>query len=222
MVTQQADGGWELPAGAAGMSELVFTGFAHGVAGIAYFLAHFAEHTGREDVRRAAVRAGQWLCQQAEPGRSASRAVRWPYSIGSNQSWHWWCHGGPGIAIALLALHRLTGEDHYLKLIRRALQVHPYAVTSNNFSQCHGLSGLGEVYLEAYRYTGTREYLKRARYLAAQLVALARSDAEGSTWLVENPHRPTADLMIGSMGVAHFLARFQEGDARRLTLPLLL
>ncbi|MGI4871136.1 MAG: lanthionine synthetase LanC family protein [Janthinobacterium lividum] len=222
VATQEADGGWQLPAGASGMSGLAYTGFAHGVAGIVYFLAHYAEHSGRADVRQAAMRGGKWLCQQVRRAPAGGGAVGWPYTVGSNDSWHWWCHGGPGIAIALLALHRLTGDAHYLKLTRQALSVHPYEVCFNNFSQCHGLSGLGEMYLEAFRYTGARDYLKRARYLAVKLAALAKTDASGVTWLVENPHRPTADLMIGSMGVAHFLARFSEGSANQLTMPLLL
>ena len=204
------------------MSGLAYTGFAHGVAGMVYFLVHYAEHSGRADVRQAATRGGQWLCQQARRAPSGGRAVCWPYTAGSSDSWNWWCHGGPGIAITLLALHRLTGDAHYLKLTRQALSVHPYEVCFNNFSQCHGLSGLGEIYLEAFRYTGAPYYLKRARYLAVKLAALAKTDASGSTWLVENPYRPTADLMIGSMGVAHFLARFNEGSANQLTMPLLL
>jgi hypothetical protein len=53
------------------------------------------------------------------------------------------------------------------------------------------------------------------------LIALARRTGTGAiTWLVEDPFKATADLMIGSAGVSHFLLRFAV-ERSRIGIPLL-
>lgn len=218
---QAADGSWSLPDGVEGLSGTTYTGFAHGVAGIVYFLAAYTRHFRAELAAAAVVRGGAWLLEQAHPAEGA-RSLWWPIERGGTRAWSWWCHGAPGIALAFLALFQLTGDSSYAETARAALRGLDPDQRHANLSQCHGLSGLGEILLEASQVLGEDEWSARAARLALSLEALARREAGGACWLVENPFQPTADLMIGCGGVAHFLARLAQAPELSYGMPLLI
>jgi len=219
LTTQNPNGSWTTPAGAVGMSGETLTGFAHGVAGIVYFLAAYWARTTDRDSAQAAEKAAHWLLSQAE---RANNTITWPYSDQNKTRWHWWCHGGPGIALAFLTLFEVAGEPAYAEVARAALRVHPPDLRHQNLSTCHGLAGLGEIYLEAARVLNEEEWQFRAERLANLLIALGRDNNDGSlTWVVEDPNMPTADLMVGSGGVLHFLLRAHAKE-HVMGFPLLL
>jgi lantibiotic modifying enzyme len=123
--------------------------------------------------------------------------------------------------LAFLQLFKLTGDRAFGTVARGALNVHREDARSTNLSICHGLTGLGEIYLEAASALGDDYWLRRAQAIAATLLALARPSRSGHlTWLVENPYVSTADLMVGTVGVLHFLARLHSQNAD-LSFPLL-
>lgn len=107
--TQEANGGWILPAGVTAMSGGTYTGFAHGVAGVVAFLARYARRSGSAAAHAAAERGGQWLLKQARPGQGGM-SLWWPVRLDGEESWAWWCHGAPGVALGLLELFELTGR----------------------------------------------------------------------------------------------------------------
>jgi hypothetical protein len=82
------------------------------------------------------------------------------------------------------------------------------------------MSGLGDILLEAYRVLGEVEWLDRARAIGVAMAGLAGRSVDGASWMVENPYRPTPDLMIGTSGVLHFLARLTAHDNPTFGLPL--
>ena len=217
--TQLADGGWRWPQGVKTMEDTAYTGFAHGTAGIAYFLTVHARLRGSDASRTSALLAGEWLIAQSTNLDDGGTPV-WPQQAGGTEAWHWWCHGGPGIAIALLALHEMTGDPTWASLARSALDVHPSSVRHANLSQCHGLAGLAEVYLEAARVLGEDTWLDRAKEIGETLIGLRRTQDGMTSWTVENPYHATADLMIGSGGIAHVLARLYTDDRNQLGMPL--
>lgn len=218
---QHLDGSWAWPDGVKGMEGVIYTGFAHGVAGIVYCLSVYASYFGDANAKAAAQRGGKWLLKQARSSHD-EKSIWWPMQSDHDESWRWWCHGGPGIAIAFLALFELTGERQYADTARLALNTHPAEVRYSNLSQCHGLSGLGEILLEATRVLRESEWGLRAENIGLTLRALGREGQNGTCWLVENPHHSTADLMIGCSGVAHFLARLSSDQPSLFGMPLLL
>ena len=221
IATQDADGGWALPEGVEGMAGTRYTGFAHGVAGPVYFLAEYGARFRRGRADRAARSGAEWLTQRAAGPGGPDASVEWPMKEGDQERWRWWCHGGPGIALAFLKLFERTGEVRYAELATRALRTHPLDVRYSNLSQCHGLSGLGEIYLEAARVLGDDRWLTRATRVGHVLLQLAREGEQGGlTWLVEDPYMATGDLMIGSGGVVHLLLRLSF-EAPKLGPPLL-
>jgi serine/threonine protein kinase len=218
--SQSSDGSWVLPEGVRAMSGSVYTGFAHGVAGIISFLASYARFADSDSARAAAERGGQWLLETARPG-PLGLSLWWPLNPQTNEAWAWWCHGAPGISLAFVALFELTGKLKYAAAVRACLRGHPKDVRNPNMSQCHGLSGLGEILIEAHRVLREEEWLQRAQTLGQLLSNLVRREPAGASWLVENPYQATPDLMIGTGGVIHFLARLQCGPDAGFGLPLM-
>ncbi|MBN3815595.1 protein kinase/lanthionine synthetase C family protein [Paraburkholderia sp. Se-20369] len=216
---QNADGSWRLPEGVRAMSGSIYTGFAHGVAGITTFLAKYASVTGSDAARTGAVRGGQWLLEAARTG-PLGMSLWWPIVPDGEEAWAWWCHGAPGISLAFLALYELTGQGKYAAAVRACLRGHHEDVRYANMSQCHGLSGLGEILIEAHRVLGEEVWRARARSIGEVLALLGRREIGGASWLVENPYHPTSDLMIGCAGVVHFLARLEVVDPS-FSMPLM-
>jgi lantibiotic modifying enzyme len=208
---QDADGGWTLPAGVDGMTGARYTGFAHGTAGMAYFLAEYAGRFGDSTARDRALTAADWLTAEARPA-ARNGGLSWPMRAGEVDTWRWWCHGAPGIALAFMRLYERFVDERHAELARRALLSVPASVRASNLSQCHGLAGLVEIYLEAHRVLDDSVWRERAVELGDVLVELAAgTPSDGVTWLVEDPFRPTADLMVGCGGVAHALLRLALG-----------
>jgi serine/threonine protein kinase len=217
--TQQKDGSWRVPPGVDGLSGQTLTGFAHGCAGIVYFLVTCTARYGMSHLEPTWRRGAEWLVNRAEKGVSGT--WEWPCSDTQADRWKWWCHGSPGIALTFLQLFKLTGNRAFGTIAVDALNVHREDARSTNLSICHGLTGLGEIYLEAASALGDEYWLRRAQAIAATLIALARPSRSGHlTWLVENPYVSTADLMVGTAGILHFLARLHSKDAH-LSFPLL-
>lgn len=219
VASQCADGSWIVPEGLDGLSGKKLSGFAHGVAGIVYFLAEFAFRFEDRAAHCAWLAGADWLLRCAV--RDESGAINWPYSDMQPERWKWWCHGAPGIALTFLRLHEITGEPDFLSTAVNALKVHPASISYGNLTQCHGLSGLGEIYLEALRVTQDERWLDRAQEIAITISVLGRETENGGvTWLAGHPGVPTADLCVGSAGLVHFLLRLVRGT-EQLGFPLL-
>jgi hypothetical protein len=209
--TQDVDGGWTLPAGVDAMSGKSYTGCAHGAAGIVYFLAHHARARDCERSLESAQLGAEWLLNQAKPTSNLT-GLSWPMDSTVTESWNWWCHGSPGIAMAFLALYQVTREAIYANTARACVRTIPRHFRAMNLSQCHGLAGLGEVLLEAHEVLGDADLLIRSREISTTLADLAWPEEVGVAWKVENLHVKEADLMTGTAGVLHFLARSTSED----------
>jgi serine/threonine protein kinase len=218
VASQDDDGSWTMPPGVEGMSGSRLTGFAHGAAGIVYFLCEYAARSGRPEAALAAREGANWLLAQARMSRIAD-GLEWPTREGGEDVWRWWCHGAPGIALAWLKLFEHCGNADDRQIAIRALRSRPSEVRNTNLSQCHGLTGLGEIYLEATRILSDERWRSRADCIADTLIRLARTTNQGKVWLVEGGPSPTGDLMVGCAGIVHFLLRMSEDV--QLSFPLL-
>ncbi|RSZ58506.1 protein kinase/lanthionine synthetase C family protein [Massilia atriviolacea] len=218
--TQAADGSWVMPEGVPGMSGETLSGFAHGVAGMVFFLLEHGARCGDDNSRASAARGLRWLEEHALAA-DATAAVEWRYSDRQGAVWHWWCHGAPGIALTFLRAWRHTQDPAMALLARRALDAIDPHLRAPNLTVCHGLAGIGEILLEAAQTLGEPAWRDKAATLACTIVHLGHRCADGSlVWLAEDPVAPTADLMVGMGGIAHFLARLGEGGGG-LGFPLL-
>ena len=215
---QNQDGSWSIPHDAPALAGEKLTGFAHGSAGIVYFLAEYGMRIGTSAVDPSLHLGLEWLTKAAIEGSNG--VLNWPYSATDSRPSMWWCHGAPGIALGYLRAYECTRERSLLDIGLRALRTHTPNIRYGNLSYCHGLSGLGEIYLEAYRVTRDSEWLHRARALTVPIAALARIEGSGATWAVEDPSLPVADLGLGLCSVIHFLLRLHVGPDE-IGLPLM-
>lgn len=122
-----------------------YYGFAHGTAGVGYFLLATALATGRSDCLALAHQAGETLLDSAVV---VDGAALWGAGPGDDPTGPYWCHGSSGIGTFLIRLHRATRDDRFAKLADMSAR----AVLENSWrgvlGQCHGLAGNGDFLLD--------------------------------------------------------------------------
>jgi len=189
-----------------------YYGFAHGVAGVAWFLLAAGLATGRDDCMRLAQDAGDTLCAVAE--RDGDRAT-WGEGIGSplTRLVHW-CHGASGVGTFLIRLWQATGEGRYRELAEMAAVAVRRGRWQASSVVCHGLAGNGEFLLDMATSLDEPRYRAWASELAA--VILARNTyREGRVVVCDDTGTAVAaDYGVGLAGVIAFLLRLQAGGPR--------
>ncbi|MGQ0775737.1 MAG: class IV lanthionine synthetase LanL [Pseudonocardiales bacterium] len=137
---------WGAPAGSEWrLAGERYHGFAHGTAGVGYFLLAMALATGRPDCLALANRAGETLLTNAT---LTQETALWGSRVGDDPTAPYWCHGSAGIATFLTRLNHATEDDRYTKIADLSAQ----AVMQNSWrgvlGQCHGLAGNGDLLLD--------------------------------------------------------------------------
>lgn len=195
-----------------------YVGFSHGTAGVAYALLRIGVACEDEACVAAAKDGAAWLHAQSV---REERLLRWPVVPGAPTSLGGWCHGAPGTARLLLALHAHSGEQHYLDdAVASARWVMAQAGPEDaeeppKFppSFCCGVAGAIDFFCDLHRVTGEEEFAKFARRAGGYLIDLGEADGEGLKWPNgRNAHRKKAsscnvDLMLGAAGNAFVLLR---------------
>jgi Lanthionine synthetase C-like protein/Protein kinase domain len=189
-----------------------YYGFAHGVAGVAWFLLAAGLATGRDDCLTLAQASAETLCGLAE--RDGDRAT-WGEGPGSPLTGlvHW-CHGSSGIGTFLIRLWQTTGEDRYRELSEMAAVAVRRARWQASAAVCHGLAGNAEFLLDMAAALGEPRYRSWASELAA--VILARNAYREGRAVVcdETGATVAADYSVGLAGVVAFLLRLRNGGPR--------
>ncbi|RED10646.1 lanthionine synthetase LanC family protein [Pontivivens insulae] len=224
MAAQRSDGGWDTAWGQLAGQEPPQAGFAHGVAGITYFLTCYADAVeDNGDVLDAASKGADWMWAHRLAPTEARSTVQWGHTIEDEGIRNFWCHGALGIGLTFLELWKVTGDAKHLDRAMAALdQDHDY-FRIDDLGICHGVAGHGEIQLTAYFATGEQRFRERAvkamRWL--HTVSQARSDT-GLTWLTAQHATPvpTMSLMTGGGGIAHFLFRL-SANMKSMRFPLL-
>lgn len=166
----EGDGGvWLTPAGYA------YTGYAHGIAGIAAALARLADATGAERFRAGASRAYRRL-HAARAGAPA-----WPMAVrpdGSTDREPFamtaWCHGAPGILLALLEAPDEARDAGWREDVEAAARAIAAAPTHKTEHACCGTMGRAEALFSAGRRLGIAAAETAAARAASGVVARAR------------------------------------------------
>lgn len=187
------------------MQDEKINGFGYGIAGIVYFLLEYGHKHQDTASIEAAEKGLHYLMRKAV---NKGSHYEWTNSDRVKQVGRWFCHGGPGIALAFLKGYELTGKERYRRYAEQALRIHGKELVTHQLSLCHGAAGLGEIYLEAWRVTKDKQWRERAERIAALLIAMHQRNKDGVYWLVEQSEFPTAALFTGSSGIAHFLLCF--------------
>jgi hypothetical protein len=117
-----------------------------------------------------------------------------------------WCHGAPGMVIALAPLAP-DDDEHGALLAAGGELVWRTGPIARNAGLCHGTGGNGFAFLALHARTGDEEWLARARAFAAH--ALAQVEA-----FRERDGHGRYSLFTGDVGAALLAAACLDGDAR--------
>ena len=209
--------------------------FAHGGAGVGYFLAQLFRETGDRRYLDAAGEAARYTLSRAKPMGAGKLVVhteeaRRPiFYLGA-------CHGPAGTGRLLLELHALTGDAHWLdeaKALMSGLVSTGAPRTRstgywNNFGQCCGDAGVGEFALLMAARTGDETFLELAQ-ACADVIEDVSELRDGARRWVQAEHRERPDFlqaqtgyMQGAAGIASFLlhlATTEAGAPVKIALP---
>ena len=189
----------------------LFTGLAHGSAGVLLFLLEYVTSTRDADAMQLVERGFQALNRLAVP---YADGLGWPRSDTDPELQTHWCHGSAGISHAYLALHRVTGDSDALE--RAVLAAEATWVTLRRHDEkrachCHGLSGGIELFVAVSQHTGNAIWRQRAEEFAARIAC------SGESTTVEGAHSAFgapctfggrgAGLSVGTAGVVRELLR---------------
>ncbi|MGH3925975.1 MAG: lanthionine synthetase LanC family protein, partial [Pseudonocardiaceae bacterium] len=195
-----------------------YHGFAHGTAGVGYFLLAMALATGRPDCLALANRAGETLLANAVVGDGMAQ---WGAGPGDDPTAPYWCHGSAGIGSFLTRLHRATGDDRYAKMADLSAR----AVLENSWrgvlGQCHGLAGNGDFLLDMAQEADGQPYAAMAHRLARVIFA---DRAYRDSWVVfPDEHGGLSPTWgDGVSGVLAFLLRLRYRSPRLWMIDQLL
>ncbi|MBD8063586.1 type 2 lanthipeptide synthetase LanM family protein [Oceanitalea stevensii] len=181
----------------------VFTGYAHGLAGMlapAHRAAHALSGTHPElSARLAALGSallGLLLAQTGEDG-DLPRTVG-----GSDSSWAW-CHGAPGVLLGLLEVAELGAEVPERLLVDLGRQTQDRGL-GNNPTYCHGdlgsLAALHRLALHTGDEDARRRWTAETRSRAGRTALRDRASAR-------DRYTGTDSLMVGRAGALHALLR---------------
>jgi len=156
--------------------EKIYTGIAHGAAGIGIFFLNLFEQSGKVEYLQHAEGAFNWLIKHTI--RFDEDSIGWKRLTRDDFAYHLWCGGSTGILFFLEKLYSITGEETYLDylqqtangLVRHAVSAlggsaWHYTTLGASYPviYCHGTSSTAHALFMAYSLTGNPEYLTCAR-----------------------------------------------------------
>lgn len=180
-------------------------GAAHGLAGVLLALAQCARVSLIVDEVRWNDLAARGRRTFLEHARVEPDLCNWPTAIDSEEMLVQWCHGAPGIVLALTSAFPDRCEDDFEQMLWDAGElIWRAGPLKKGPGLCHGTSGNGRAFLRLYERTGETGWLERARLFALH----ALEQAEDA---LERYERARPSLFTGDVGTALFLHDCIEG-----------
>ncbi|TDD38673.1 hypothetical protein E1287_05180 [Actinomadura sp. KC06] len=206
--------GWSTPAQhESKLAGKRYYGFAHGIAGVGYFLIACAEATGRDDYRNLAVDVGENLLDAAAV---TERSVMWGAGPGDAPTAPYWCHGGAGIGAFLARLGAATGDERFVQYAERSAEAVMEHRWRAPLGQCHGLAGNGDLLLDVAALTGEDRY-RDAAWRLAEIILANRAHRDGHAVFPDEFGQISVTWGDGISGVLAFLLRLRHGGPRLWT-----
>jgi len=181
--------------------------FAHGTAGVAYFLTRLFDACGDQRFLHAAIAGAGHVQAMAVPVGDGCLV---PHILDDGKPDRFYlgvCHGPPGTARLFYALSQATRDPQWMSWTKQ-LNAGLFAMGApeergrgfwNNISQCCCDAGLGDHAIAMYRITGEDKYLDLARRVAAELKQRALETAKGLSW-PQAEHRSQPDFILAQTG----------------------
>ena len=200
-----------------------FPNFAHGAAGIGFFLARLAQVTGEQRFLAASLAATEWIMTTVRTDDDTCAAFH--HDPGGTELFTLgWCHGPPGLGWLFRQLELTTGSKDWRAWLRRAARAD---LTSgiparrepgfwDNVARCCGSAGVAEFFLDLHALEGQPADLAFAVTLVDDILDRAILDAEGMRWSNHEFRSPEPDLppettyLQGAPGIGSTLLRLHR------------
>jgi len=181
--------------------------FAHGTAGVAYFLARLYEETKKKEYLGAALAGARYLLSIAKTDGNACLIFH-NEPDGKDLFYLGWCHGPVGTANLFYTLSRVTGDKTWFEWVLK--EAHglmdsgiPEKETPgfwNNAGICCGLAGAADFFLNLYPLTKNVHHLVFGRRIMKVLLAKATAEDGRMKW-IQAEHRTRPELLIAQTGL---------------------
>jgi len=197
--------------GASGRTPTPFYGFAHGNAGIAYFLLAVHAATGKANYLAASEAAAAVLLDAVHVENDCAY---WAHGPEKPVRWTYWCNGSSGIATTLVRLFQVTREARYRRLAEMAAGAVYAQRWHSSLCQCHGLAGNGELLMDLHRVLGEDQY-KRMADQVVEVLLTHRVYQDGlAVFADDSGAMVSPDFGVGTSGIGAFLHRWLTGRPR--------
>jgi len=199
--------------------ERTMWGFAHGAAGIAYYLLALYSQTKDSSLKEVIDKTNKVLIQAATP-TAHNQGLSWlKDTADKGPAWTHWCNGASGVGIYFLATARYLCDAELESVALKAAHAIRLSHGMTTFCQCHGLAGDGEYLLQAGRTLDHPEIIEAAYQVVRKLYVyrLSVDAVPGFVWSSETMEIDPG-YMIGYCGIYGFLLRVFHADLPR---PLL-
>ena len=209
--------------------------FAHGTAGVAFFLTRLYERTKRKEFLDAALAGARYL--QAIAKTEGDVCLVFHHEPGGKDLYYLgWCHGPVGTARLFHRLSLVTKDPSWTDWVRksaRGISASGIPETQtpgfwNNDGLCCGLAGVADFFLSLYRTARDPADLAFCDRVTDALLAAAAVGDGRMKW-IQAEHRARPDflvaqtgLMQGAAGIGLYLLRrdgLERGRAPRIVLP---
>ncbi|HJL60377.1 MAG TPA: lanthionine synthetase LanC family protein [Pseudomonadales bacterium] len=192
--------------------------FAHGGAGVGYFLADLFIETNNQAYLDAAISAADYVKTRAVGQSDGFLVCHTEEQQPATTFYLGVCHGPAGTGRLMYLLHKITGNDEYLDWLEGNFKglVNTGAPETRsdglwqNLGQCCGDAGIGDYALYLYHATANETYLEYAKRTAEHMVQSA-DPTSGLSWSqAEHRNRPEflevqTGYMQGAAGIGSFL-----------------
>jgi lantibiotic modifying enzyme len=207
-------------------AEKQYPNFAHGTAGIAYFLLKLYEQTQESRFLDGAMDGAKYLSSIASSNPATRCLVPHDLSERNDLFYLGWCHGPAGTERLFYELFAVTKDSQWKNFADAAAEsvLHsgiPEKQTPgywNNLSRCCGAVAVGEFFLARYRLNKELTDRAFAIRVGEYLKSRAQPDGGGLKWIqAENRIEPDkvqaqTGLMQGAAGIGLFFIHLAELD----------
>lgn len=200
-----------------------FPNFAHGAAGIGFFMARLAQVTGELRFLDAALGAHEWITSTARTDDDTLAAYH-HLPDGTDLYTLGWCHGPPGLGWFYRQLELTTGDAGWRTRIRQAAKADRISGIPeqrepgfwDNVARCCGSAGVAEFFLDLHWLEGRPDDLGFATTMVDDILDRAITDGAGMRWSnyefrADEPHLPPeTTYMQGAPGIGSTLLRMHR------------
>ena len=203
-----------------------YPNFAHGAAGIGFFLARLAQVTGEQRFGDAALAATDWILSTARTEDGTCTAYHHDPD-GTGLFTLGWCHGPPGLGWLFRQLELTTGQESWRAWLRRAARADLVSGIPeqrepgfwDNVARCCGSAGVAEFFLDLHQLEHRPGDLAFAVTLADDICDRAITGGSGTRWSnyeyrIAEPDLPSETTYFqGAAGIGSTLLRLHRRQA---------